>query len=161
MTSSCPTCGRRPSERHARNPGPRDFTCPDLIHDLADEAPERIDSLNDMLADYAEKLVKLEAEVGKLQAGVEVGTKGIDLAVVMRDEAPHKQVAALTISLNQIENERDAACAELKNTVELLRDMVHKTDSVKAVGRNITSDWKPLAQRARMIVDRHPLPHPR
>lgn len=40
----CPTCGRRPSEKHASSAvivsGPNVDNCPDLIHDLADRAPE-------------------------------------------------------------------------------------------------------------------------
>lgn len=38
---SCPTCGRRPSERWAPFQGaPVQDRCPDPIHDLADAAPE-------------------------------------------------------------------------------------------------------------------------
>lgn len=57
----CPTCGRRPSERHGPKPIPREFQgtvllagytwgCQDPLHDLADRAPSlRRDALEEAL----------------------------------------------------------------------------------------------------------------
>lgn len=73
MTTLCPTCGQRPSERGQilrRGPDGQITLCGDPIHDLADRAPEMAEALatlvdqverSNAVDDHGHKLANLKA----------------------------------------------------------------------------------------------------
>lgn len=105
----CPTCGRKPSERHghdlrmAQRGATRAHSCPDVIHDLADAAPEMRDALKAQasLIRNIQKLCQMYLEPGEMRIQTEHSLTQAILSALdgpLQREAQGKARAALALA---------------------------------------------------------------